>query len=558
MLLQSVTTGIGLFLILPLLDLIGLSVGGGHPRLMAPIQTSFDALGLPLNLVSMLVFYTLVLSLVAWIGYMEQVTSNRLQKGYTQHLRLKLYQALLDVPWPFFLSRKLSDMLHVLTTQVQGVTLCNHQALRLINQFFLVSAYIALGFMLSWQMTLCAVACGMLLLALMLPAQRLTSKVGKRQLEQSQTLFQSITEQLSALKMIKATALEPEFMAILSQNSNQAETQLQQIMLLTERNRLLFRLVSVALLSVFMYAALNIFLLPVATVLLLFIVFARVLPLVSSTQQMYQRLLQHLPAFDGISEFEQSLKHAMPEDTPQKPIAFNTAIRVEHLSFAYPKTPHQQVLSELSCVIPKNKTICISGPSGVGKSTFADMLTGLIKPTEGGVWVDDTRLSEAHSQSWRKRIAYVTQDPFLFHATVRDNLTWFKNDRSDEALYEALKLARADFVLQLEDGLETMIGDRGVRLSGGERQRLALARALLMQPDILILDESTNALDTENVEAIQGVLNALHGRMTIIIITHQLEMIKLADQVIELTAQKKELNPRSSHAAMDAIKTTTV
>jgi ATP-binding cassette subfamily C protein len=144
--------------------------------------------------------------------------------------------------------------------------------------------------------------------------------------------------------------------------------------------------------------------------------------------------------------------------------------------------------------------------------------------------VDGKPLSPERLKSWREQIGYVTQDTFLFNDSVRANLLWARPEASEEEIWRTLKLAAAaGFVSELPDGLETILGDRGVRLSGGERQRLALARALLREPSLLILDEATSALDSENERRIQKAIEGLHGRMTILIITHRLSTIRGAD-----------------------------
>jgi ATP-binding cassette subfamily C protein len=169
------------------------------------------------------------------------------------------------------------------------------------------------------------------------------------------------------------------------------------------------------------------------------------------------------------------------------------------------------------------------GLSGAGKSTTADLVMGLLRPDEGQITIDGGELE--NFASWRNRIGYVAQDTFLFNDTVRNNLLLARNDAVEKDLNEVLKISSADFVFDLPDGLDTFIGDRGVRLSGGERQRLALARALLRRPSLLIMDEATSNLDSKNEKRILSSIEKLHGDLTILMIAHRFSTIESADVI---------------------------
>ena len=176
------------------------------------------------------------------------------------------------------------------------------------------------------------------------------------------------------------------------------------------------------------------------------------------------------------------------------------------------------------------------GESGSGKSTITDLVLGLQIPDDGMVLIDKLSLNNYKQNSFRQRIGYVPQDPMLFHCSVRDNLLWSQENATENELWEALKLANADqFVLDLPEGLDTLVGDRGVRLSGGQRQRIALARALIRKPELLILDEATSALDSDSEKLIQASIENVAKETTILIIAHRLSTIAKADKVYVLS-----------------------
>jgi ATP-binding cassette subfamily C protein len=203
---------------------------------------------------------------------------------------------------------------------------------------------------------------------------------------------------------------------------------------------------------------------------------------------------------------------------------------MDNVSFSYDRAAI--AVSDLNLVIPAGSTTAFVGPSGAGKSTIADLLLGLLTPDRGDIIIDGQPLTADVQASWRGQIGYVPQDTLLFHSTIRENLLWGCPEAGDEEIEEALRLASADvFVKGLTGGLNTVVGDRGVLLSGGERQRLSLARALLRRPRLLILDEATSSLDSENEARIQEAIDLLHARMTIVIITHRLSTIRRADMI---------------------------
>jgi ATP-binding cassette subfamily C protein len=174
------------------------------------------------------------------------------------------------------------------------------------------------------------------------------------------------------------------------------------------------------------------------------------------------------------------------------------------------------------------------GPSGAGKSTLADVLMGLLTLDSGGLRVDGTEISGHRRMAWRRSVAYVPQEVFLFHDSIRNNLAWGKQDASEADMVAALGRAAAEFVFDLPNGLDTVVGDGGVRLSGGERQRIALARALLKKPSLIILDEATSALDMDNEARVRRAIEGLHGDLTVVIIGHRLPTLEHADQVVRL------------------------
>jgi ATP-binding cassette subfamily C protein len=177
----------------------------------------------------------------------------------------------------------------------------------------------------------------------------------------------------------------------------------------------------------------------------------------------------------------------------------------------------------------------MSGPSGSGKTTLLDLIAGLLRPNNGRIWIDERELTDSMARTWRTSIAYVLQEPFLFHDTIRANLLVAKPDADESELQQALGAAKAAaFVDALPAGMDTIVGDRGTRFSGGERQRLALARALLRRPSLLILDEPTSSLDEQNEQMVFEGIEGLKGRVTMILVTHRPENVRSVDLTLRM------------------------
>lgn len=541
MLFRNLTAGAGLLLILPLLHVIGVSVGSNPVHgVEKTIETVFQSLHLPLNLFTILVSYVLMVSFIALADFAEQLISTQLQQRYIHYLRAHLYNQLLHTQWTFFIKQTMSKLLHSLTTQIQVISASNFQLLTLLNNAIMLCVYTTLAFLTSWEMTLIAMICAALLLSLMHPLHKLTSQSGRDHLKQNQTIFQSVTEQLGALKMIKSAGFEEQFINDTRHISLSLEHQNQRLTFVTASTKLLYSVGSVITFSVLLYIAISVLAIPLESLLLLLVVFARLLPRVSGIQQNYQRILHQLPSFCDVKHLLQDCA-ANQEHMKTTALVFNDALTLHNLGFGYHIS--QPIIANLSLTIKKNTTTAIIGPSGVGKTTLADLIAGLLKPTTGSIFIDQHVLDNTNTLAWRQSVAYVTQDVFLFNASIRDNLQLFCSAVPDASLWAALKSAAADeFVKHLDDGLDTLIGDRGVRLSGGECQRIALARALLSNPTVLILDESTSSLDSDNIIKIQQALTQLRGKMTILIISHQTEMSQFADQEIILNGVTHDIN----------------
>ena len=524
--------GVALLLLVPLLQLAGVTMEGSVGNISETLGRTFKAAGIRPTLTTVLLVYIAVTVVQATLNRARVIIDTRVVQDYALKLRTRLYSAIARADWLVLSRIRSSDFTFALTSAVDRVDSGAYNLLTLASTTAISLVYVAMAVRISPAMSGVVLLVGCVLLL----AERAAMLRGRGRGEEITTstgeLYATASEQLGGLKTAKSYGREERHLGLflnISQSVNAANLTLTR----TFANlRWRLTISSVLALSAVLYVAVNVVKLPTASILLFLFIFSRLVPRLLGLQQTFQEVESALPALDIIDRLVSKCEGAADRsDAAGLPIALEGGIALEHVSFRYDDKAGPQ-LSNIDLTIPAGRTTAIVGSSGSGKSTLADLLLGLIRPYQGTVAVGGVPLDRRHLGSWRSQIAYVAQDTFLFNETVRANLEWVQPGVTEAEMLEALEhSSAAEFVGRLQNGLDTVIGERGVRLSGGERQRLSLARALLRKPRLLILDEATNSLDSENEERIYDAIQRLHGDMTIVIITHRLSTIRNADVI---------------------------
>lgn len=258
----------------------------------------------------------------------------------------------------------------------------------------------------------------------------------------------------------------------------------------------------------------------------------RLLPCISQLNRARGQLSNYIASIDIVSEFLDTSNKPFMKEGNLDYSGLGHRIRFENVSFSYPGA-EEQALSEISLEVKRGETVALVGSSGAGKSTLADLLPRFYDPDEGRITFDGKDLREFSLRSVRRAMGVVSQDTFLFNDSVRYNLMYGSEEKTEADLIDAAKRANAyEFIVNMPEGFDTQVGERGVMLSGGQRQRLAIARALLRNPDILILDEATSALDTVSERLVQQAIEELCHDRTTLVIAHRLSTIRNADKIV--------------------------
>ncbi len=545
MLLSSFASGAGILMIVPLISSVGIDVGATSlsSGLANTINVWANYLGVQLSLGMVLLVYLLLIIFMASTGFLSTTISASLRHSFVVHLRSEIARSLFYAQWRYLNQNHMSDFMRLLTSQVQSSSVSVHSLLALLSSVVLVSVYLLLSLFISIKLTVIALACGLILVVVLWPINRRIHASGSIGLSANKDMHRNLFENVASLKMIKSFAAEEKYLQQMEIANQALEYQQVRMAKFNALTRWVNTVGAALIFTLLFYISIRWLQLPVANLLVILFIFSRLMPQLSNMQNLVQNLINQAPSYQDLMTQSHMLKEwAEPLGDDSAVAVLGDSIELEGVEYRHIEQPDRPVFRTVTERIKSKTTVAITGRSGAGKSTLADLISSLLEPTAGQIRVDGQVIDHSNRLQWRKQVAYVTQEVFLFHDSIRANLEWViepaasrSPERVEAELWQALEQASAiDFVRSLPEGLDTIIGDRGVKLSGGERQRLALARALLSGPSLLILDEATSALDRDNELNIRDALINLDGKLTIIIIAHDETTIEHVSHRIRL------------------------
>lgn len=490
-----------------------------------------------LGLMALAILLALVLKNLT--TYWSSIVSSSLSRALTCDMREAGLKLMLDVDLDFYAKTKVGDLINQLGGEIARASSAIGIYIGMFTTSITIFVFVIILLSISWQLTL---ATGLLLFVVTILNQYIIGKAkqsGNLLSEASRSYSIKQMEVLNGIRLVKATANEkPEYEQLkkLIREREKADYKAQMASAaIAPINEVVNMLVLLVLIVIGKFFLSQDQITALSTILLtyLFILF-RTLPLISQLNNARSNLAQRVAAINIIGGFLKRDNKPIMKSGSIPFTGIQEGIHFNNISFTYPG--HDKIaLQNIDLYIPQGKTLALVGGSGAGKSTLADLLPRFYDPTQGSIAIDGQDLRDFDLRSLRQSMGIVSQDTFLFNASVRDNIAYAKPDATDEEIIFAAQQANAEeFITKLPQGFLTPIGDRGVLLSGGQRQRISIARAILQNPDILILDEATSALDTVSERLVQEAIDKLSHERTTVVVAHRLSTIQKADQIAVL------------------------
>jgi ATP-binding cassette subfamily C protein len=555
LLLAAAAEGVGLSTLVPVLGLAfqqGAAPVQTPPGFEATVTATLRRVGIEPTLGTLFALVTAAL----WLKGALVLLSKR-QVGYTvawaaTELRLNLLRALLASRWSYYTRQPVGAAANAMSTEADRAALAFHHLALIASYTVQTILYTALALAVSWQATAFAAAAGLVTLLLLSILVRVSGRAGRLQTQSLRSLLSRLTDVLLGVKLLKAMGRERLVAPILEQDTRRLHKALRKRIFTEEAVIALQEPIVGTLLLIGLVAWVSRAGVAVQSALVLLFLCFKTLDNLNKAQRKYQMMIAEQSALVSLVE---RTRHAQSEREDPAGTRIPTLSRSLSLDAVSVAHAGQVVLEGASIEVPAVGITAILGPSGAGKTTIVDLLTGLVRPDAGTVRVDGIPLGELDLARWRAMIGYVPQELFLLHDSVRINVSLGDPELSEADVVSALRDAGAlEFVSALPEGLDASVGERGMLLSGGQRQRIAIARAIVRRPRLLVLDEATAALDAAHETAIWQTVARLGEHTAVVAISHQPALVQFADRVYRIQNGKVERelpgsDPRASVTA---------
>tara|TARA_B100000780_G_scaffold265879_1_gene221657 strand:+ start:189 stop:1946 length:1758 start_codon:yes stop_codon:yes gene_type:complete len=527
----NVTSVLGL---MPIVDFVTNPELNSNNRVTIELVKVYKVLGITPGLLTLGLFYLFLILIKAFFLVFEKYITSKTIMRIMKDLIFDQYQAYLDASWSFFGKKEYGMLSNTIAKETEkAVTGLESLAQLIASSFSLICFFILLLF-ISWELTGIVF---LVTLSVLLPISFFLNsyvyRVRTLHTNASNEFQGKIYDTLNSIKLIlgfskKKNTFDAVSSSVLTVTNTAVKFTMARVILqpITEILVVVLIVISVT------YGLSNIELGIPSLVAFLYSI-QRLGTESQAVMNSRNGITASLPSFEQIDYLKKEALLYQERKTGTSLNSFTNSISIQNLGFSYDKD--NRILEDISINISKGSMVGIVGPSGSGKSSLIDLILGFHLPDKGKILIDGINLNELKINDWRNLIGYIPQQPFLFNLSIKENLLWSNKDASDIDIKKACKLANAhEFIEALDNRYETIVGERGARLSGGQAQRICLARALVKNPKILVLDEATSSLDSKSENLIQKSIEDLAGEITIISIAHRLATIKSADNIYNL------------------------
>jgi subfamily B ATP-binding cassette protein MsbA len=501
------------------------------------------------NVIILVLIAVILKNLLVWIAGQFGAT---LQEYVTRDLRNAVYRHLAHLPLGYFTQMKAGQILsRVINDTFETRLILTQIVTQSLQSASLVLVYIAILFSISWQLSLIALVILPLLGFSLQPMLRKLRRGNLRRGNVHGEMTSVLQETISGIRLVKASRTESYEEGRFAEGSNKyasSSLKLTRLALVAPPvTEIIGTVIAVLILWIGAWQVLRSGTMTGATLLAFLTLVLRLLQPLKQLSQMRTTAQSSLASAERLFEILDSPAEFQRDRGTRETATFDRHLEFENVTFSYGDAP---VLSHIDLSASKGEVVALVGPSGSGKSTLVDLIPRFYEPTSGRILLDGIDIRDIKLPVLRSLTGIVSQETVLFHDTVRSNIAYGATNRyTQEQIEAAARAANAhEFIMELPRGYDTLLGERGTRLSGGQRQRLAIARALLTDPPILILDEATSALDTESERLVQEAVDRLLQGRTVFVIAHRLSTITHADQILVL--DRGEIVERGTHAEL--------
>ncbi len=525
----SAVEGIGFTSAVPLLSVATGLEGSENSPIMTYAREIMIALNLPMSIGILLSFFIATMILKSLLSFLAMAYVGSVVAEFSTKLRLQVVKNIFNVRWSYLVHNPIGRITIAVGPQAHSASEAYRLTAALIAGAIQSLAYLIVAFFVSWPLALTAIAIGLFIVACLHVLVRIARKTGTRLNQYGRELNILLTDTLINIKPLRAMTRHSAFSHLLERKVNSLKKAIRRNIISREGLKQSQEILVTFILGVGCYLAIIVWKLPLIELAVIGILLRKTTNNITKIQRTYQEAITLERPYLEVRELIKETAE-MPEKNPGMATAtLEQGCRLQDIKFSY---DDKDVLHEVSLEIPARGITVLTGPSGSGKTTIADIILGLHTPTSGTVLIDGKPLHEIELGSWRHLIGYVPQDLVLFHDTLHANLTLGDPDIKDDDVRQALETAGAwDFINAMPEGIMSVAGQQGTKLSGGQRQRIAIARALVLKPRLLILDEVTSALDTRiEREICENIRNLSHD-ITIFAITHRPTLLEFADRV---------------------------